>query len=202
MTTRLYLIRHGETEGDGIRRYKGSLDIPLSEKGIRQIRELSSFLSQHSPPDAVYTSPLSRAAGSADLIARPYGLTPVVVPEFRELNFGAWEGLSFPEVKERYPEEFAAWADNPMKQGPVDGETVQDVRDRAVPALKLLLDNHRDRTVAVVAHGAVNRILVCHVLGIPLNNIFRIEQDFGALNIIEFREKYPVIKLLNRSFSA
>lgn len=188
------------TESDGITRYKGSMDIPLSEEGMKQMKALSAFLSRHKPPDAIYSSPLSRALSSADLIAQPYGLMPIVAPEFRELNFGSWEGMSFPEVKERYPAEFSAWANNPMKQGPVNGETIQGVRERSVNALKSVLDNHRNGTVAVVAHGAVNRIILCDTLGISLENIFRLEQDFGALNIIEFHEKYPVVKLLNGVF--
>ena len=227
MVTTLYLIRHGETDSGGTKRYHGSIDIPLSEKGRQQIGEktallqrylsaatLSKYLSylrdvQGSMPDdteeknerpllsAVYCSGLSRAMQSAEIIAGPFGLKPLPAAGLRERSFGIWEGMTFSEIKERYPKEFAAWADNPLVYAPVEGETTLAVRDRVIGAIDDILKTHRGEHIAVVAHGGVNRIILCHILGIPLQNIFRIEQDYAALNIIEFWEKYPVLKLLN-----
>jgi alpha-ribazole phosphatase/probable phosphoglycerate mutase len=77
------------------------------------------------------------------------------------------------------------------------GETTIEVRDRVIGAVDTILREHAGQYVAVVAHGGVNRIILCHILGIPLENIFRVEQDYAALNIVEFWEKYPVLKLLN-----
>jgi len=244
MITTLYLVRHGETEGSDARRYKGSIDVPLSEKGIHQMKESSDFIRGYlesvssskylsylkdihtisdAGPDsgagarkpeatqsasalqsfrtsrleAVYTSNLSRAARSAKVIAEPYGLLSVETPDFRERNFGVWEGMSFTEIKEKYPQEFESWANNPLKYSPVGGESTVEVKDRVLPSLNRILSNHKGENIAVVAHGGVNRIILCHLLGIPLENIFRIEQDYAAVNIIEFWEKYPVLKLLN-----
>jgi alpha-ribazole phosphatase/probable phosphoglycerate mutase len=120
-----------------------------------------------------------------------------VVRDLRERGFGRWEGMSFTEIKEQYPDEFEAWAGNPVKYSPPGGESTLEVSERAVTALTTILDAHKDEAIAVVAHGGVNRVLLCHVLGIPLENVFRVEQDFGAVNVIEFWEKYPVVKLLN-----
>lgn len=231
MVTTLYLIRHGETEGDGKKRYKGSIDVPLSGNGVRQVERTSDFLVScleqsarsrrlsylmdiHGPGGsgtsldgrnreateklfAVYTSDLSRARRSAEIIARPYGLIPVVMPELRERNFGIWEGMSFDEIKIKYPAEFEAWAGNPLTHSPIEGESTLQVRDRVLPAIEKILDGNRGQNVAVVAHGGVNRLVICHTLGMPLENIFRIEQDYGAANIIEYWEKYPVVKLIN-----
>ena len=165
---------------------------------------------------AVYCSPLSRALKSAEIIAEPHGLKPIVIEDLRERSFGIWEGMTFTEIKERYPQEFEAWAENPLRYSPIDGESTIEVRERAVSALNKIIDNHscnriQDKknhescimnlasssSIAVVAHGGVNRIILCHIMGIPLENIFRIEQDFAAVNIIEFWEKYPVVKLIN-----
>lgn len=234
MVKTLYLIRHGETEGADSRRYKGSIDVPMSEKGAAQIRKAAEFigsrvkgqvdLDNSSKLTAVYCSPLSRALKSAEIIAEDCGLKPVVVDDLRERHFGIWEGMSFDEIRGAYPDEFKAWADNPLKYSPVGGESTLKVRDRVVAALNRILDDNstvrvqgfRDSSeetdkslespaprtpdsvhIAIVAHGGVNRIILCHVTGIPLENIFRVEQDFGCINIIEFWDEYPVVKLIN-----
>ena len=146
---------------------------------------------------AVYTSNLSRAVRSAGIIAEPYGLKPVEMPDLRERSFGVWEGMTFTEIKEKYPEEFEAWANNPLRYSPVRGESTIEVKDRTIPSLTKILESHKGENIAVVAHGGVNRIILCHILGIPLENIFRIEQDYAAVNIVEFWDKYPVVKLIN-----
>lgn len=238
MVTTLYLIRHGETEGAQSNRYKGHIDVPLSEKGIEQMERVAKYMNKsymsHKTYNAVYCSDLSRAVKSAEIIAEPHGLKPVIMPELRERNFGLWEGMSFNEIREKYPDEFGAWAGDPLKFSPVQGENTIEVRDRVVGVLNKILSNHfaevkkirsfedektqktlPDSTpqplnisssqiqnssfdnIAIVAHGGVNRVILCHLLGIPLENIFRIEQDFAALNVIEFYENYPVVKLLN-----
>jgi broad specificity phosphatase PhoE len=240
MVTTLYLVRHGETEGGETKRYKGSIDVPLSERGNEQVKGSSLFIQEYlgkasfskhmsylkeihkssddgteerncetkgtaSEPQncgdsglqAVYTSNLSRAVRSAGIIAEPFSLKPVEIPELRERSFGLWEGMTFTEIKEKYPEEFEAWANDPLKYSPIGGESTLDVKDRIIPAVTKILDSHKGENIAVVAHGGVNRIILCHVLGAPLENIFRIEQDYAAVNIIEFWDKYPVVKLIN-----
>lgn len=222
MVTTLFLIRHGETEGAEVKRYKGSIDVPLSEKGQRQMEQVAEFINKHqsikvskgqsvkdsdtltlcnsdTALSAVYCSPLSRALKSAEIIAEPYGLKPMQVKDLRERSFGIWEGMSFNEIREQYPEEFDAWAANPLRFSPVGGESTLEVRDRVINALDKILSavSKADTNIAIIAHGGVNRILLCNILGIPLENIFRLEQDYAAVNIIEFWDKYPVVKLIN-----
>ncbi|MFA5354405.1 MAG: histidine phosphatase family protein [Thermodesulfovibrionales bacterium] len=223
MATTVYLIRHGETEGSGEKRYKGSIDVPLSERGVEQIRRSSRFITYNllskavskyagylcdlhgkaeAPENglsAVYCSPLSRALKSAEIIAEPHGLPPIVIPDIRERSFGIWEGMTFTEIKEKHPVEFEAWANNPLDYSPIEGESTLAVKERVIRALDEILSSHPDGSIAIVAHGGVNRVILCHLLGIPLENIFRIEQDFAAVNIIELWERYPVVKALNLS---
>lgn len=216
MVTVLYLIRHGETEGAEKRRYKGSIDVPLSENGIRQMKKVSKYIVEENkyfsnPPSpallkggkgglltAVYCSDLQRAIKSAELISKPHSLNPIIVPSLRERNFGIWEGMSFDEIREEYPREFDAWAGNPLRFSPMGGESTAEVKERVIDALDKILNTHEKQQIAIVSHGGVIRIMLCHFLGIPLENIFRVEQDYGALNIIEFWDKYPVVKLMNR----
>lgn len=212
------MIRHGETIGAEKRQYKGSIDVPLSENGIRQMERVSEYIfamekrrsegtdgaqdQRISATDlsAVYCSDLNRTIRSADIIALPHSLDPIIVPSLRERNFGVWEGMSFDEIKEKYPEEFDAWAENPLKFSPVGGESTSEMSGRVIKAFDGILANHPREYIAVVAHGGVNRIILCHLLGVPLENIFRIEQDYGALNIVEFWDKYPVVRLVNGVF--
>lgn len=222
MVTTLYLIRHGAVEGDGAKRYNGSINVPLSETGILQVKAAAAFLKAHlgnaalsrhmsylkdihagEEPEktpslsSVYCSDLSRSVRSAEIIAEPFGLTPVIEPALRERSFGDWEGMTFSEIRDGYPEQFGLWAENPLKYSPPRGETTGDVRDRAIGVFNAIINKHQGGYVAVVAHGGINRIILCHILGSPLEHIFRIEQDHAAVNIIEFWEKYPVVKLMN-----
>lgn len=210
MVKTLYLIRHGETEGSEVRRYKGSIDVPLSEKGIEQIKRLSDFMARTSELQAVYCSPLIRALNSAEIIAEPHGLKPIVIPDFRERSFGVWEGMSFDEIKARYPEGFEAWTGDPLRYSPLQGESTLEVKERVIRELNRILNHYSnsaarsnssndldDISIAIVAHGGVNRVILCQMMGIPLENIFRIEQDYGCINIIEFCEDYAVVRLMN-----
>jgi alpha-ribazole phosphatase len=200
MVTTLYLIRHGATEGQEEKRYKGSIDVPLSEKGTEQIKKASEFICAvlgRSALSAVYTSPLSRAFRSAEILATPFGLQPSVVADLRERHFGIWEGMTLNEISERYPDEFRAWAGNPLEHSPTGGESTLQVRDRLIPAYEEIIARHPGESIAIAGHGGVNRIVLCHILGIPLEHIFRVEQDNAAVNIVNFYDKYPVVRLMN-----
>ncbi|RJQ49455.1 MAG: histidine phosphatase family protein [Nitrospiraceae bacterium] len=215
MVTTVFLIRHGETEGAETKRYKGHIDVPLSDNGIEQMKRLAAFIAkrvkgqgsgvrekEHLTPcllhlAAIYCSDLSRAVKSADIIAGPFGVKPVIVPELKERNFGMWEGMTFDEIKEKWPDAFKSWAANPLKFSPMEGESTLEARDRAVPVFHKILNGHKGGSIAIVSHGGIIRIILCELLGIPLENIFRIEQGYGCLNIIEIHDTYPVAKLIN-----
>lgn len=181
------------------------LNNPAASKYLSYLRDIHTGGAAQTPEDvpppsvleAVYCSDLSRSSSSAQIIAAPYSLTPVVVPQIRERSFGIWEGMTFSEIMERYPAEFQAWANDPLRFSPMGGESTLEVRDRVVAAIEEILGRHPGGEIAVVAHGGVNRVALCHILGMPLEHIFRIEQDHAAVNIIEFWEKYPVVKLMN-----
>jgi alpha-ribazole phosphatase/probable phosphoglycerate mutase len=193
----LYLIRHGQIQGVQKRQYNGHRDVPLSDMGRAQLSRLAAFLKERIVLDAVYASDLSRSAESARIIAEPQALRPTLLPAFRERNFGAWEGMTFDEIAAQDHDAFYAWARDPLHYSPVGGESTISVSDRVMPALAELRTRHEGQKIALVAHGGVNRVIICEVLGIQLQNIFRIEQDYSALNIIEFLKEMPLVKLLN-----
>jgi alpha-ribazole phosphatase len=201
MVETLYLIRHGETEGMVPKRYKGTLDVPLSVRGVGQAqalaRHMRARLARGKSLAAVYCSDLSRAVKTAEPLAGAFGLEPRILPSLRERNFGRWEGLTFDEIRDRFPGEFEAWMRDPLEHSPVGGESTRETRERALQGWREVQALHRGGDVAVVSHGGVNRVLLCEFLGVPLANIFRLEQDAGCLNVVRFYEGYPVLKLLN-----
>jgi len=205
MVKSLYLIRHGETEGAHERRYKGTLDVPLSQLGEKQADSTGRYMKEHGYlPDMIYCSPLSRAIKSAKLAASHFGLNPRTVEGLRERDFGAWEGLSFDEIAARWPKAFSSWAHDPLRFSPLDGESTLEVRERVVPVVEGLLHTSDAEHIAIVAHGGVNRVILCHYTGVPLENIFRMDQGFACLNVIRFHDPVtegapplPVLELMN-----
>lgn len=233
--TTLYLVRHGDTVGGTAKGYKGTIDVPLSDEGIREMRMTADFIFRHirlssrlrkesylreihgspnlseepkseeSSSVAIYCSPLSRARESAEIIGGVLSARPRIVEGLKERHFGIWEGKTFREIKRDFPREFSEWAADPVRFSPPQGETTLGVLERTVSALADILrdaagrSNGRDGSIVIVGHGGVNRVLLCHILDIPLHNIFRIEQDTGALSIIEFWGNRPVVKSVNLS---
>ncbi len=199
--TRLLLIRHGDTADEETKKvYKGSIDIPLSEKGAARIEKAAQFLSAFKL-DAVYTSTLSRSIHSGRIIARPHGVDIHVEKDLDEINFGAWEGLSFAEIKERYPEELRLWLKDPVRNTPPLGEPFRDARKRSVRKVREILRHRKGQAIALVVHGGVLRILIFSLLGMNLSKLFRISQDYGCINIIDvFEDGNATVKLLNFTY--
>lgn len=195
--TRLYLIRHGQVVNHHEYRYNGHFDVDITAAGVEQMNRLAAFLSAH-PIQAMYSSDLRRAVKGARIIGKDLGIDPVTVHALRELHLGRWEGLTREEASERFPEEagfrFRDLATDKVK----GGESLKDLRARVLPALVEIIGRHRNKKVCVVAHGGVNRVILAEAMGLPIENFFRIEQDYGCLNIIDyFDDGVEVVKLLN-----
>lgn len=200
MVAILYLIRHGEPEGAGEGRYRGWSDVPLSAAGRRQMDRVAGLIAHDAPPAglrAVYCSDLQRAVVSAGIIGDAVGCAPIRVPGLRERNFGIWEGLQLDEIRERHPAAYEAWGKDPWAFRPVGGEDAPVAAARVLDAFRGILHAHAEDAIAVVAHGGANRIILAHCLGMRLEHIFRIGQEYAAVNIVEFREGTPVVRLVN-----
>lgn len=195
--TRLFLIRHGQVENHHEYRYNGHFDVDITDIGVEQMVRLAALLSGE-PIKAMYSSDLQRAVKGGEIIGKGLGLKPVRVHSLREISLGRWEGLTREEAIERYPEEsdfrFRDLASSKVK----GGESLIDLKERVVPAIAEIVERHTGQIVCVVAHGGVNRVVLSDALGIPIENFFRIEQDFGCLNVIDyFNDGIKVVKLLN-----
>ncbi len=195
--TRLYLVRHGEIAGSGQFRYNGQTEVPLTSRGIEQYRALSERLKAE-PVAACYTSDLSRCLQGAEMLCAGRGIRPIPRPELRELSFGDWEGLTWSELEERYPKQWQARMNDFVGYRVPGGENLNDLRERVLPVIGEVVERHRGGQALVVAHGGVNRVVLLDALGAPPSSMFRIEQDFGCLNIIDYYpDGNPVVKLLN-----
>lgn len=182
---RILLARHGETPWNAEGRYQGQEDIALSPVGLAQARALGERLRDASITRAV-ASPLSRARHTAELALGERDLPLTLDPGFMEIAHGTWEGLLASEIRERDPELLRAWRESPHEVLMPEGESLQHVLDRAWPALERACDGlGADDTLLVVAHDAVNRVLLCRILGIPLARLWSFRQAPTTLNLLE-----------------
>jgi alpha-ribazole phosphatase len=197
MSVTVYLMRHGEVTNGGEKRYNGHIDVDITDRGVDQMHRLAGLLAGK-PVAAVYSSDLIRAVKGAEIISKRLGLTSIPLKSLRERSVGAWEGLTAGEIRERYPEEYTAWRADLLNYRPPDGECLADVQARILPAYRQLVAAHPDQEIAMLLHGGVNRIILADALGLPPLNLFRIDQAFGALNIIDYYEDgMAVVKLVN-----
>ncbi len=194
--TRLYLVRHGQVADGHTHRYHGHNDIGLSPQGVRQLERLAADLAAV-PLAAVYASDLTRSREGAEIICRGRSLSPVAVPEFREIHFGIWEGLTFSEIAALYPKELEARFNDLAAYRIPGGESLLDVKARVLPKLREVLARHEGQALALVAHAGVNRVILSEALGLPLAHLFRLEQSYGCLNIIDYLPDFTVVRLLN-----
>lgn len=162
--TRFYLIRHGETLWNREMRYQGSTDIALSDEGLAQA-ELMAKRFCYLPLDHIYVSPLQRAKVTAEAIGRQTGITPVEDVHFTEINFGEWEGMSVPELKEKYGKEYMEFYEHPFQRVFPGEGSFYKVAERAVAGFEALLEKHRGEKVAIVSHGGLLRVLLVSILG-------------------------------------
>lgn len=195
--SRIYLIRHGETEWNKLQKTQGrSNNIPLSEEGIRQARLLAARL-QEEEIDIVFSSELVRANETARIIAEPHGIEVKTYDELAEINFGCFEGLEYSQIKEQYKEVYSLWSQSPHLANIPGGESIMELRERSMGRLNKILRENKGRNIVVVSHGITVKVLIACMLGIDLGNIHKIRQDNTSLNIFEYNEKGFTANVIN-----
>ena len=194
--TRIYLIRHGETEWNKTGRLQGHSNVLLSPEGIHQAQLLAEHMPFHNV-DAIYSSDLSRAMETARILAAKLGLSVIQESGFREVNFGDWEGRNFSELATEVPEGFENFFTRPDKAHPPNGETFLEAQARALTALDEVIDERDEQSIIIVSHGAVIRLLLCAALGMPLRKMWTISQFNMAVNILRLDDGNPTVELLN-----
>ena len=196
MGTRLYLIRHGETEWNKQLRYQGHADIKLTEEGRDQAKHLAKRLMQEDF-DHFYASDLSRAFETAEIIAKPHQKKVTKLPELRETNFGLWEGLGYSQIQQQFPQILENWNSDPFNTRLPEGESLGDVVSRVSFGINKLMEQHKDQKILMVAHGGINRVVLALALAMDVSQYWRIRQDNTALNIIDYYDGKEIVMLLN-----
>lgn len=191
----LYLVRHGVIESRSGKSFVGQIDIPLSQEGIEQARALRRWL-EPVRFSRVLSSDLARTQHTCEIIAGFRSNLIETLPALREISLGEWEGLTFQEIKQRFPEEYAARGRDIEKWRPPGGESFAECRARVMPALLETLDQSRGN-ILLVGHAGVNRLILCDALEIPIANLHRIVQDYGCLNVIHYSADRTRVQLLN-----
>lgn len=205
MGTRLYLVRHGETEWNVTGRFQGHSDIPLSTEGKNQAEKLSHLI-KRSKVNSIYASDLSRAVETAEIIINKYPskLNINITPDLREINFGLWEGLTIDEIKAKYHSELMEWWDNPSKVAVPGGELLSDVVCRVINSVQHIANMHPDENVLIVSHGGVIRSIICTVMGMDINRYWQLHLDNCSLSIIHLPEgilSRGIIELYNCTYN-
>jgi broad specificity phosphatase PhoE len=187
-STRLFLVRHGATVLSAEDRFAGATDVELSETGIFQAERLAERLADDAI-SAVYSSPMARTVHTATIIARPHNLTPILRDGLREIHHGHWEGMRRADVETQFPEEYAAWQEDPFTFAPEGGETGVSVIARALPVIREILIQHRGENVLIVSHKATLRLLISSALGFDGRGYRdRLDQSPASLNVLDFKD--------------
>ena len=173
--TEIVLVRHGETEWNVEEIFRGRIDVELNETGIKQAQLLAEYLRDVNV-EAVYSSPLRRALRTAEIIAGSQQLEVKVAPALIDFDYGEWQGLPHQEVKEKYKELYIKWIHQPGKVKMTAGESLNDVRERAIGLIDEVVDKQQG-TVVLVAHRVVNKVLICALLGLDNSHFWNIRQD-------------------------
>jgi broad specificity phosphatase PhoE len=170
--TTIFLARHGESDWNVEKRFQGHSDRPLTERGREQAHALADLVGSEKI-DAVYTSPLSRARETAEIVAARAGLEAVALPELREVDTGSWSGLSRADVEARFPEGFARWRSG--GSGWENGETYEEMAERVIGALRKIAEDHPDGRVLVISHGGPIRAIHAAAEGLAIKDYRRLK---------------------------
>ncbi|HEY9598528.1 MAG TPA: histidine phosphatase family protein [Cyanophyceae cyanobacterium] len=202
---RLLLVRHGETEWNRVSRFQGGIDVPLNDNGRAQAQQASEFLKDVQIDFAV-SSPMLRPKETAEIILKQHPNVKLDLQEqFREIDHGLWEGKYESEIKQEYPDLLHQWQIAPETVQMPEGENLQQVWDRAIACWDGIvqsaqLSNTELKTGLVVAHDAINKVILCHVLGLSPASIWCIKQGNCAVTVVDYPhglEKAPILEAMN-----
>jgi probable phosphoglycerate mutase len=196
---RLIIIRHGESEWNRIGRYQGQADAPLSDLGMQQAKALAQRL-RNEPIDVIYTSPLQRAARTAESVAEFHPVTPFrLAPALMEIHHGDWQGCMIDEIVEKYPRELREWREYPSRSQFPNGESFSNILKRVLDFRDQLLEQHPDGRVLVSTHDVVVKILVADALGMNMDRINRIWVTNASISVIEYGSDLPYLVSLSEA---
>lgn len=199
MATRFILIRHGQTEWNrGAERFRGHADLPLNEIGLAQAQKIAARLANEKIA-ALYSSSLQRARQTAQPLADAQHLEILKHDGLLDIDFGALEGMTIDEARQAFPEVIEKWIGAPGHAKFPKGDSLKQVRTRIEAMLDELAAKHPGETVALVSHKVVCGAMMCVVLGLPADALWRIQQDNACIDVFEKRDAGWIVTLMNET---
>jgi len=196
--TSIYLVRHGQTAWNKEEIFRGRTDVPLDETGLKQAELVSEYF-KGMEIDAIYSSPLSRALQTAQKIAQFNDLKVHPLPGIIDMSFGKWEGRPHQEIREKDSKTYRQWVEEPHLVRLPGGEGLDDVRVRAMAALEEVMRKHPEKTLVLVSHRVICKVLICAILNLDNSHFWQITQDTTAINLIQYRKGKYILSLMNET---
>lgn len=193
---KIMLTRHGKTAWNEVRKVQGHSNTELTAEGIKQ----AELLAAHCPLEkvsAVYSSDLNRAKTTAEILAKKFNLPVQLEKNLREINFGDLEGKTLAEFEKHDPQNFYNFFNKPDELKINNAETFFELQARAFSAVKKIIAAHPDENIIIVAHGAINRTILCSILEIPIRKMWSLSQFNTAVNLIRYDDGFFTVDLIN-----
>ena len=184
--TEIIIARHGETEWNVSEIFRGRMDVELNETGEKQAELLAEYLS-NLKIEAICSSPLRRALKTAGAVVGYHNLDVSIAPGLIDFDYGGWQGLSHQEVRDKYGELYAEWVNRPESVKMLAGESLDDVRERAMVVVDDVIAGYKG-TVVLVSHRVVNKVLICALLGLDNSHFWNIRQDTCGITIFAYEK--------------
>ncbi len=193
----LLLMRHGETDWNLEGRMQGRIDTPLNARGVEQAEKLAERLAVEERIDVLYTSPLARARLTAEIVGMRFGLAPLPDARLVERSAGRVEGMTMPEIEQRYPEVYRAWREDKDRLVLPGAEEPPEFQERVASFLEMIHGRHSDARVGVVTHGGTLSMFFATLMGLDIGKRFPFRFDNTALSKVDYSRRRPRIDLLN-----
>ena len=196
--TSIYLVRHGQTAWNKEEIFRGRTDIPLDETGLKQAEMVGQYF-KGMEIHRVFSSSLSRAWQTAEKVAEPHNLKVQPLQGILDMSFGNWEGRPHQEIRETDSKTYRQWVETPHLVRLPGGEGLDDVRVRAMAGMEEVIRAHPGKTLVLVTHRDVNKILICAILGLDNSHFWQITQDTTAINLIQHKGGKYILSLMNET---
>jgi len=197
---KIILTRHGHVEGIDPERFRGRLDLALTELGRRQADATAKRIAASWQPSAIYTSPMGRCIMTGAAIGALVNLRPSPDGLLNDIDYGAWLGRTLEEVRANWPRELAVWHGSPHLAAIPGGESLQAMMLRGTAALRTHIERHPNGVVVIVGHDSINRVILLHALDLPLSHYWRIKQDPCAISELDFEDGVFTVSTLNETW--
>ncbi|MFW6065101.1 MAG: histidine phosphatase family protein [Candidatus Natronoplasma sp.] len=193
--TKIYIVRHGETEWNRDGKLQGWKDAPLTEKGKKQAEALCERLKEVEF-DAVYCSPLGRTLKTAEIVLDGKDVLLIEDERIKEINMGKWEGTKGEEIKQEFPDLYSDFWERPNLYIPISGESFHDLKERVIPFIEEILEKHEDENILVVSHGCASKVMMSYFEGRSLKDIWEQPKlEEACLNLVKIEDGEPEIIL-------